>query len=174
MDSFKRELPADLIDRLAAEPPVYDLPTAVHAHTRHYMPKKTGDDRTLIFDAFARVDHRTPLRIQWPNVDLTSEARALAAHLVHRPGYLGRAESWVEAALMDDSDDDGCTGAFVCRPDKSPADPDVKRVFDLVPLLAPLDAADYTAVTSGSACFEPKHNSDGVSQRQVACSAAVV
>jgi CRISPR-associated protein Csb2 len=145
-DRFSWTLLADLVDRLAAELPIYDLPAAVHAHTRHYMPKKTGDDRTLIFDAFARVDHQTPLRIKWQNVDLISEERALAAHLVHRLGYLGRAESWVEAALMDDSDDDGCAGAFDCRPDESPADPDVKRVFDLVPLLAPLDAAGYTAL----------------------------
>ena len=93
---------AALIDRLAEEAPLYRLPAAIHAHTRHYMPwfKKGPDDRTLIFDAFARLDPAEPLIVAWPDTTLAPDERALALHLVERVGYLGRAESWVECEAL--------------------------------------------------------------------------
>ena len=56
-DRFPRERLVALLSALAVESPVYKLPAAVHAHTRHYMPVIEGgkEKRTLIFDAFARV-----------------------------------------------------------------------------------------------------------------------
>lgn len=96
---FTDEFLADLIDALAAQLPVYRLPEAVHAHTRHYMPAPVKT--TLIFDAFARFDPQEPLIVGWPSAALSSELRAHLEHLAARLGYLGRAESWVEAEVID-------------------------------------------------------------------------
>ena len=96
---FTDESFADLIDALAAELPVYRLPEAVHAHTRHYMPAPVKTK--LVFDAFARFDPHEPLMVGWPGAALGSELRAHLEHLAARLGYLGRAESWVEAEVID-------------------------------------------------------------------------
>ncbi len=94
-----------LIEALAASAPVFRLPDAVHAHTRHYMPQgrlEGGRERTsLVFDAFFRVDPADELVVAWQDVDLSPEALALAAHLADRMGYLGRAESVVIARATD-------------------------------------------------------------------------
>lgn len=142
-DRFDPSLMADLIDRLAAELPVYRLPPTVHAHTRHFMPwfKKGPRDRTLVFDAFARVDPEEPLHIVWPDVVLSGDMAALAAHMVERLGYLGRAESWIEATIVPAGQES--FSACDCRPGEQTSDPQTGEVFDLVPLLAALDSASY-------------------------------
>ena len=96
---FTDESLADLIDALAPKLPVYRLPEAVHAHTRHYMPAPVKT--TLVFDAFARFDPQEPLIVGWPGAALSSELCAHLEHLAARLGYLGRAESWVEAEVID-------------------------------------------------------------------------
>jgi CRISPR-associated protein Csb2 len=96
---FTDESLADLIDALAPQLPVYRLPEAVHAHTRHYMPAPVKT--TLVFDAFARFDPQEPLIVGWPGAALSSELCAHLEHLAARLGYLGRAESWVEAEVID-------------------------------------------------------------------------
>ena len=96
---FQDESLAGLIDALAGSLPVYRLPAAVHAHTRHYMPAPVTT--TLVFDAFARFDPKQPLIVGWPDAALSDEQRAHLAHLAARLGYLGRAESWVEAEMTD-------------------------------------------------------------------------
>lgn len=142
-DRFDGGLLADLIDRLAAELPIYDLPPAVHTHARHYMPwfKKGPDDRTLVFDAFARLDPTDPLRVLWKNVTLSSDEAALAQHLIERLGYLGRAESWVEARV--DPTPAPKQWQRPCAPGDSEVDPATGEVSDLVPLLAAMDAETY-------------------------------
>ncbi len=142
-DRFGRDLLADLIDRLAADLPIYDLPPAVHTHTRHYMPwfKKGPGDRTLIFDAFARLDPDAPLRVLWENVTLSPDEATLAQHLIERLGYLGRAESWIEARIDPAPMPELWRRA--CRPGCEEVDPATGEVWDLVPLLAAMDAAAY-------------------------------
>ena len=56
---------------------------------------------TLVFDAFARFDPQEPLIVGWPDAALGSELRAHLEHLAARLGYLGRAESWVDAEVID-------------------------------------------------------------------------
>ena len=97
---FTDESLADLIDALAAQLPLYRLPEAIHAHTRHYMPIN-GKNPTLVFDAFARLDSREPLIVGWPGAALSGELHAHLVHLTVRLGYLGRAESWVDAEAVD-------------------------------------------------------------------------
>jgi CRISPR-associated protein Csb2 len=144
--SFSEALLAGLIDRLAEEAPVYRAPPAIHAHVRHYMPwfKKGPNDRVLIFDAFARLDPAEPLVVAWPETAPSLDERTLAAHLLERIGYLGRAESWVEAEIIDGTRI--AAADFNCRPGDTPIDPETGEVGMLTPMLRPLRSADYAGV----------------------------
>lgn len=133
---FTDESLAHLIDVLAAQVPVYRLPEAVRAHTRHYMPIN-GKKPTLIFDAFARFDPQEPLIVGWPGVALRTEQNAHLEHLAARLGYLGRAESWVEADVID-WDGEGANARPLHNTESNAGDTD-----RLVPLYAPLAPSDY-------------------------------
>lgn len=105
---------ARLVTRLSMSVPEYRLPPAIHSHTRHYMPTRSGrsEKPTLVFDAFARIPREDPLIMTWPELDLDRRERDHLALLVRRLGYLGRAESWVEADLLDAD----WTGDINCQP----------------------------------------------------------
>lgn len=126
-----------LIEMLAASPPVYRLPNAVHAHTRHYMPQgrlEGGRERTsLVFDAFYRVDPSEDLVVAWPDLILDPENFALAEHLAGLMTYLGRAES---VALVCATD--AVEGPLPVAPGP-PAEPG----WTSADVLAPLPAAQY-------------------------------
>lgn len=106
-EAFSKAVLDDLIDALAREAPLFRLPDAVHSHIRAFMPlgtisAKTGaPDKTPIYDAFYRLDRDAELIALWPTVELSEKQRALAAHLLERIGYLGRAESWADARIAD-------------------------------------------------------------------------
>lgn len=85
-----------IIEALASTLPFFELPSAVQSHTRHYMPGK-GTDKPKVFDTF--VQSSQPLRIAW-DVQLTDPQRQALTVLCERLGYLGRAESIVEASLL--------------------------------------------------------------------------
>ncbi|MBP7864682.1 MAG: type I-U CRISPR-associated protein Cas5/Cas6 [Acidobacteria bacterium] len=122
-----------LFDKLAGDLPVYSLPGAIGTHSRHYMPQarfKNGrEETTLVFDTWARIDHGA-LAVSW-NVDLDEEERPLLAALAEKLGYLGRAESWVEAKLAREGE---TVPESNCFPGSSPPGPG----WEQVPLLAPL------------------------------------
>jgi CRISPR-associated protein Csb2 len=101
-ERFPKAALDDLIDALAAEPPVFHLPEAVHAHIRAFMPAPI--DKKLIFDGFLRFERDAEVVVAWPAVALTDGQRDLPAHLLARIGYLGRAESWAEGRIADDWD----------------------------------------------------------------------
>ncbi len=98
-DRFPKAVLDDLIDALAQEAPLFHLPDAVHSHIRAFMP--APEKRTLIYDAFYRLDRNAELIVIWPTVKLRDAQRELAAHLLERIGYLGRAESWADARIAD-------------------------------------------------------------------------
>lgn len=84
-------------------PPSYCLPAVKAAHTRHYMP--TLDSTKLVFDSFVAVgdgggDRGGEILIGWPTVRLSDAQRDLLDQLLEHVNYLGRAESWVECALL--------------------------------------------------------------------------
>lgn len=126
-DRFPQLILDDLIDCIAAEPPHFHLPDAVHAHTRAFMPAPT--EKKLIFDAFVRFDRGAEVIVAWPDVTLTVEQKALAVHLLERIGYLGRAESWAEGRIADDwqGEANACprSSERVLSPDVVPVDVDV-------------------------------------------------
>lgn len=88
-----------LVEALCGHKPYYRLPRGVHTHTKHYMPLARGE-RTLVHDAFLRVPPDEPLGVYWTDVNLTSGTEVLLADIVRLMPYLGRAESWVEAAVV--------------------------------------------------------------------------
>jgi CRISPR-associated protein Csb2 len=126
-----------LIEVLAASSPMYRLPNAVHAHTRHYMPQgrlDSGRERTsLVFDAFYRIDPDEDLVVAWPELVLDADNFALAGHLAGLIGYLGRAESTVIAHATDAVDD-----PLTVRPGSG-----VEAGWTTADVLAPLSAAEY-------------------------------
>ena len=103
-ERWPQEALGRLIDALAETLPVYRLPEgAVHAHTRHYMPRARGR-RTLIFDAFVRMPGQGSIIAAWPAVTLDADLFSLGADLAGAIGYLGRAESWTECEALAEWD----------------------------------------------------------------------
>ncbi|MEQ8329913.1 MAG: type I-U CRISPR-associated protein Csb2 [Longimicrobiales bacterium] len=130
-----------LITLLAGELPRYRLPPAVHTHSRHYMPIREGraDKPKLVFDAFARVSPDEELILEWPGLQLQGLDRDRLSLLLRRLGYLGRAESWVEADLLDADR----TGEFNCLPAAPSGLATSGEVLDTVFLPAPVGPDEY-------------------------------
>jgi len=124
---------AALIDALAENIPVYHLPqSAIHAHTRHYMPAPVKT--TLVFDAFVRLADDAEIVAAWPNVTLSQSLFALATDLAEGLGYLGRAESWVDCTTRTEWN----VANANCLPDGMDG-----AEGDAVRLIAPRSSADY-------------------------------
>jgi len=132
-----------LLATLAKESPVYRLPAAARAHSRHYMPAREGsrDKSTLIFDAFAHVDREAELIIAWPSLDLTPELTAFLDELLEKTSYVGRAESWVEARRLA-----ACTGEPDCFPGEKAVDPVTGEVREVVSLYLPRTPQEYAGL----------------------------
>ncbi|MHB1544328.1 MAG: type I-G CRISPR-associated protein Csb2 [Gammaproteobacteria bacterium] len=130
-----------LIESLAQELPEYTLPAASHSHTRHYMPQFAAGKTSLVLDAFTAVHPNDPLMVVWPTLDLPEEQRALLDDLLTVMGYLGRAESWVEAHRIAE-------GAKAnCKPGMETVDTTTGEIYgEVVTLYAPLPAAEYSTL----------------------------
>lgn len=94
-------LARQLIDKLAAVRPLYRLPPASAAHSRHFMPfvEGTAQRTTLVFDTWANLGSGEIL-VHWP-CEVNDVEAQLLSKLASSLGYLGRSESWVEAQLME-------------------------------------------------------------------------
>jgi CRISPR-associated protein Csb2 len=86
-----------LLCAMAEQAPVYHLPSATLAHTRHYMPLFDGKT-TRVIDAFAHVDG--PLVVEL-FAELDSGCTSLLDRLLAAVPYLGRAESTVEMRRIE-------------------------------------------------------------------------
>lgn len=130
-----------LIESLAQDLPEYALPTASHSHTRHYMPQFAANKTSLVFDAFTAVKRDDPLTVVWPNVELPDDQRELLDELLSVMGYLGRAESWVEAKRINEAP------VVNCRRDNGALDTETGELKgETVTLYAPLTAAEYQSL----------------------------
>ncbi|HSW62006.1 MAG TPA: type I-U CRISPR-associated protein Csb2 [Dissulfurispiraceae bacterium] len=129
----------NLFAKLTSVLPVYSMPKAVGAHSRHYMPlaslKNARENTTLVFDTWAHVDCGQ-LAISW-DVELNEDEQLLLAELAAKLSYLGRAESWVEARLALENES---VPPANCHPCDSPPE----RGWEQVALLAPLSDANYS------------------------------
>ena len=138
--NYPEELLRSLVAHLSALLPVYQLPPAVRAHTRHYMPVREGakDKKTLIFDAFVRVLPDADVVVAWPYLDLPQAEADLLDVLLRDVGFLGRAESWVEARRMAN-----WSGEPNCRPSELAVDTDTGEITDPVRLIVPMRNDEY-------------------------------
>jgi len=144
---------AQVVERLIrklAGPPVFALPKASTSHTRHFMPwfKKGPADRTLVFDGFVALDKMQPLVCLWPEVELDPQERLVLDRIVVHMGFLGRAESWVEARVLTDEETSFASGEVNCIPFRDTHD---RTKYDAVRVLCahPDDAFANT--------YTPKH-----------------
>jgi CRISPR-associated protein Csb2 len=134
-----------LIESLAQELPDYTLPAASHSHTRHYMPQFAAGKISLVFDAFTAVDRKEPLTVTWPTVDLPDEQMALLDELLSVMGYLGRAESWVEARRLNQAPE--ASETMRCVPGADALDTETGELkAEAVTLFAPLPNSEYQAL----------------------------
>lgn len=130
-----------LIERLSEQLPEYHLPTASHSHTRHYMPQFAPGKTSLVLDAFVAVDRDDPLFMSWPGLDVPEDEIALLDTLLENLGYLGRAESWVDARRETEVPEPNCI------PGDRGLDHETGEVFgETVTVFAPVSPIDYASV----------------------------
>jgi CRISPR-associated protein Csb2 len=142
-ERFPQALLDGLVERLCQQLPTYRVPSGVRAHARHYMPmgwfKGPRIDTALVFDGFVRLAPDAELVAAWPDIDLDAEQTALLDALLRDLGFLGRAESWVEARRLDD-----WQGESNCIPSEIAVDTATGEVFDPVRLIAPVGPGEYS------------------------------
>lgn len=142
-EHYPETLLHSLVEHMAETLPQYWLPAGVRAHTRHYMPqgkfKEGREDTSLVFDAFVRLDPQAELVVTWPQLDLPDAERDLLEALLRDLGFLGRAESWAEARLVED-----WSGEPNCVPSELSVNLHTGEVLEPVQLMAPLPRASYT------------------------------
>ena len=131
------ELPASevvpILEELAA-PPSFNLPAGAPAHTRHYMPyfegkNSTRERRALVLDSFVAIQPEEPVVAIWPRANLAPEQNVTLQLILSNFTYLGRAESWCSAGLLETAP------APNCEPLESPVMPpgDLEPVRVLLP-----------------------------------------
>jgi CRISPR-associated protein Csb2 len=122
-----------LLVKLAEQPPRYHLPTANASHSRHYMPLFDGKT-TKVLDTFAIVGG--PMFVEW-DATLGLDERAVFTSLLNAMPYLGRAESWVRAQMVEATParEDSRWCSFAKQPPS--------MGYERVDLLSPLPASGY-------------------------------
>jgi len=135
-----------LLKKLAACQPEYSLPTAIEAHSRHYMPSREGSKEkpVKVFDSFLRMNDASDRLMIRYDVSLDGTEQAELKNLANGLAYLGRAESWVEADLLSASE---ASEAAAARNWSGVATDGSSR---RVRLLAPLDDKSFDAWRSNS------------------------
>lgn len=129
-----------VIEKLASELPLFRLPPAKLTHTRHYMPVRSGraEKKVMIFDGFVRVDPTDELVVCWPTLNVRQDELALLKVLIRDVGFLGRAESWLEAGVLDE-----WVGEPNCVPSELALDTNTGEIREPVRVLAPVDKPSY-------------------------------
>jgi CRISPR-associated protein Csb2 len=117
-----------------AAPPVFELPAASSAHTRHYMPQSSysllhTSETAKVLDGFVAVDPAAELTVWWDTA-LDAETADALAEAARSLGYLGRSESVCSARMV--------AGAGPTRISAAPAESiETSDEWQLVDLLCP-------------------------------------
>lgn len=126
IDVWKRKLPdlpeerfLKVLEAISGTPS-FSLPPWSEGHIRVWLSSNTKrpTDRQLVFDPFVAVSRDTPVRMRF-SANPTEETRSDLAALLERLAYLGRSESWVEAAIEKSGQSGGVQ--WNCLPDESAA-----------------------------------------------------
>lgn len=112
-DEIDRKELSDIIE-LLSELPEYHLPPAALKGTRHYMPghahrEGVKIDVSLVLDTAVSLGKKEKVNFYWADVLLSANQNQILKRLVEGLGYLGRAESWVEAKLESSIPEINCS-----------------------------------------------------------------
>lgn len=88
-----------IVTALSQELPVFALPPATTAHTRHY---DQDNGRVKFFDTFVAIGKNTQVICCWQETELAPDEKDALSALLTALNTLGRAESWCEATLLHD------------------------------------------------------------------------
>lgn len=96
------EITIRVLTNALSHPPVFHLPRATTAHTRHYMRYNDGKNEktTKVFDTFVQLSERDAVLVAW-DIALPLDQLAALQTLAGRLSYFGRAESLVEARVLE-------------------------------------------------------------------------
>jgi CRISPR-associated protein Csb2 len=129
-----------LVKSLAEHSPVFHLPRATAAHSRHYLPYNEGKNEktTKVFDTFVQLAENDALLVAW-HVTLPLEQLMALKALAVNLGYLGRAESLVSARVLE--------GIISIEANAWPHSEDTPapEKTELVRLLAPMTPGGYAS-----------------------------
>lgn len=131
------ELVESTLAALSGDPSYYVDPRSSIGHTRHYMPIDKGGEETttLVHDTFISIAADRPtLYASWPLASLDDNQRGVLARLAGSLTWLGRAESLVDARLVDPSDEIPATNTHVLQGDGAIAENPLKLLVPTVPL----------------------------------------
>lgn len=136
---ISEECVRSLVTKLSS-PPCFFLPPASTSHTRHYMPFNEGknEKRTKVFDTFIQLPEKNSVLVAW-NTILNEVELAAFRKLAERMSYFGRAESLVEARVLDR------ILSIEANASPLPNGSAPPERFELVRLLSPLSPTDYQA-----------------------------
>ncbi len=145
-------LPAALAKLTA--PPLYKLPPATLAHTRHYMTQRVKGDADLVFDGFIALTPDVEVGVFWPEAQLTPDEQEALGRVLARLNYLGRTESWCAARLVADWDSlDGAPCAWLDTETGEIRGPAADRT-ETVRLLC-LDPENWNKWSYGDKAYQP-------------------
>jgi CRISPR-associated protein Csb2 len=138
--------------RVLAEPPLFALPPASTGHSRHFMPWHKGwradqpdKAKTLVFDAFVALPRKAQIVMLWhgeaahPKQPVDLELRDRLTLLLTHLNFMGRAEAWCTARLLDDAEAADAHGRINCQPLKDDGvspDQEIVRVLCANPATA--------------------------------------
>lgn len=145
-----QHLPATLAKLTA--PPIYKLPPAILAHTRHYMPSVK---QALVFDGFIAVSPMLEVGVRWSEASLSPSEEEALARVLSRLNYLGRAEAWCSARLCADWDSLSGEPCAWVEPSTGEIHGPAAASTESVRLLCP-DAAAWNLWHYGPKAFAPE------------------
>jgi CRISPR-associated protein Csb2 len=95
------DLDRALVTLASSPPPVFELPPATPAHTRHYMPipGSRAERSARVLDGFLAVDPEAEL-VAWWDAKMDAGATDALAAAARALGYLGRSESVCTARVV--------------------------------------------------------------------------
>lgn len=142
----RAEIDRGLTALMAAPPPVFELPPAIPAHTRHYMPQARysaleSGATDKVFDGFLAIDPSAEVRAWW-DASIDGDALEGLAAAVRSLGYLGRSESVCSARLIDNGGPEEVAAA------PAEADAVTRETGELVELLCPEPTQPLEAVAT--------------------------
>ena len=84
----------------------FEIPRAIQAHTRHYMPIKKKPEKVI--DSFVMMNKNEYLYAHWSNLKLEEEQKEILGRIAGKIKYIGRAESWCKVRITDKNINPNC------------------------------------------------------------------